>query len=561
MSLTIPLIFALIGISLAPIVVSDVFGHGLGGDVAPPISFEGMQVTVSTQLDPSDITVGEVSSANMQVRFFDQLTDQNLDQVTFRVEVWRSGDLLARNLFFDLDGELNIEIRPIYNCTESEPWRCTTYGGSEHPSAAGALFVQGEGRPTITGPIFDKGGLYNIRVDIEGASSPRTLIAQLLRYDTFVSVAQEQDFFIQTAQAQEIPVIVKTYYDDVDNFKFDNSDNSISFDMVFDWTPDYIDLVQVVHEEIRVPKSFVPYAEGKQFKGYVDGIEVDKRILLLDPYSYEDTNVVHFLVTGSELKRINDEKGSSHYDKKTIEFELVPQSEVRRNTVPFFLVDTETFESVGTNVNISWESTYGVNEEIPFEFAFFDDDGNLIKDIRYGFSLIDENDNELFKNTGDDEQNPGIVASEGIDIQGILIPTEGQFRIDVLVYGTGITYDSTFSGIGSGLIELGPGAPKPTSPDQKPSEEISIPSWIKNNAGWWSTEQIDDESFVQGIQYLIKEGIMKIPPTSQETGTELDEIPDWIRNNARWWADGQITDNDFVQGIQYLIQQGIMKIA
>ena len=39
------------------------------------------------------------------------------------------------------------------------------------------------------------------------------------------------------------------------------------FDMPFDWSPDYVDLVQVVHEEVRVPKTFTPYAEGKQFKG------------------------------------------------------------------------------------------------------------------------------------------------------------------------------------------------------------------------------------------------------------------------------------------------------
>ncbi len=37
-----------------------------------------------------------------------------------------------------------------------------------------------------------------------------------------------------------------------------------------------------------------------------------------------------------------------------------------------------------------------------------------------------------------------------------------------------------------------------------------VPSWIKNNAGWWAEGTIDDDSFVQGIQFLIKEGIMKI---------------------------------------------------
>ena len=41
-------------------------------------------------------------------------------------------------------------------------------------------------------------------------------------------------------------------------------------------------------------------------------------------------------------------------------------------------------------------------------------------------------------------------------------------------------------------------------------EQTSIPIWIKNNAGWWATDQIDDSAFLQGIQYLIKEGIIVI---------------------------------------------------
>ena len=298
------LFITIIGIFTIPAILPDAFGHGLGGDQAEPLSFGDMEVTVRTELDPSDITVGNVDSANMQIRFFDTLTDKNLDKVTYRVEVWQSGELLARNLYYDLDGTLDVEIRPKAGCDGNNLWECTIYGGSEHVSAPGALFVQGEActgdnldtcaRPTITGPIFVKGGLYNIRVDIEGATSPRTVVANLLSYDTFVSIAQEQNFFIQTANAEEIPIIVKTYYDDVDNFKFDQSDNSISFDMPFDWSPDYVNLVQVVHEEVRVPKTFTPYAEGKQFKGYVNGVEIDQRALLNDPYSYDDTNIVHF---------------------------------------------------------------------------------------------------------------------------------------------------------------------------------------------------------------------------------------------------------------------------
>ncbi|PIN97840.1 MAG: peptidase, partial [Nitrosopumilus sp. CG10_big_fil_rev_8_21_14_0_10_33_7] len=53
---------------------------------------------------------------------------------------------------------------------------------------------------------------------------------------------------------------------------------------------------------------------------------------------------------------------------------------------------------------------------------------------------------------------------------------------------------------------------------------------------------------------------MKIPSTTQGTGTGPNQIPSWIKNNAGWWADGSIDDNSFVQGIQFLIKEGIMKI-
>jgi len=93
------------------------------------------------------------------------------------------------------------------------------------------------------------------------------------------------------------------------------------------------------------------------------------------------------------------------------------------------------------------------------------------------------------------------------------------------------------------------------------SNMSEIPSWIKNNAGWWADGSIDDASFVQGIQFLVQEGFMKIPVTQQGSGSGSNEIPSWIKNNAGWWADGSIDDASFVQGIQFLVQEGFMKIT
>ena len=52
------------------------------------------------------------------------------------------------------------------------------------------------------------------------------------------------------------------------------------------------------------------------------------------------------------------------------------------------------------------------------------------------------------------------------------------------------------------------------------SAQVVIPDWIKNNAGWWADGQIDDNAFVSGIQWIISNGIMTIPPTEpRETGS------------------------------------------
>jgi len=87
-----------------------------------------------------------------------------------------------------------------------------------------------------------------------------------------------------------------------------------------------------------------------------------------------------------------------------------------------------------------------------------------------------------------------------------------------------------------------------------------IPEWIKKNAEWWAQGAIGDSDFVSGLQFLIKEGIMKIPTTTQGTGSGSNEIPEWIKKNAEWWAQGAIGDSDFVSGIQFLIKEGIMTI-
>ena len=104
----------------------------------------------------------------------------------------------------------------------------------------------------------------------------------------------------------------------------------------------------------------------------------------------------------------------------------------------------------------------------------------------------------------------------------------------------------------------------PYTPTEKPKglekEYISsIPEWVKQIAGWWAEEQLEDSEFISALLYLIDNKIIKIPPTETQKITD-EKIPEWIKNNAGWWAEGIIDNDSFVQGVQYMVENGVISI-
>jgi type VI protein secretion system component Hcp len=92
------------------------------------------------------------------------------------------------------------------------------------------------------------------------------------------------------------------------------------------------------------------------------------------------------------------------------------------------------------------------------------------------------------------------------------------------------------------------------------SDTNEIPGWIKNNAKWFADGSIGESDFTKGIEYMIKEKIMKIENLPDTSSTSETKVPEWIKNNAKWWSEGQIDDSTFVQGIAYLVEHGIIRV-
>ena len=87
-----------------------------------------------------------------------------------------------------------------------------------------------------------------------------------------------------------------------------------------------------------------------------------------------------------------------------------------------------------------------------------------------------------------------------------------------------------------------------------------VPAWVKNNAGWWADGTISESEFISGVEFLITDRIIEVPPTTVSSETS-DGVPAWVKNNAGWWADGIITDGEFVNGIQHLIKSGLISVS
>jgi len=92
---------------------------------------------------------------------------------------------------------------------------------------------------------------------------------------------------------------------------------------------------------------------------------------------------------------------------------------------------------------------------------------------------------------------------------------------------------------------------------------VELPDWIKNNAAWWSAGMIKDSDFGSGIEFMIKEKLVQIPLVESEeekSSFSVGAIPDWVKLNAKWWSQGELTDDEFTKAIEFLVKEGIIKI-
>ena len=544
-------------------------GDGLTQENLPPATFGNRQAALFIKINPPILTKDTVGDTFLELKLFDSKTQDPIKHTTFAVETWKDDKLLLRSSFHTHSGDLVLKIKP----TKVDVNQVVVFGDQleQLPNTWTAF---GD-KIDVKAPVLLESGLYHFKISVVGVDYDQNIFAEkdIKTFDSWLSVGdisnQKIDYNGKSYDATMI-----SYYDTIGNFKFDSSKKAISFSMPFNWDTNRIQGQNIfVHQELRIPKAFKDFADSTAFQGSVNGVPTVGRMLILDPYSIEGTSILHFLVNKDDILNIAKKIPSG---TKTMDFEVSPTIAVPKTSYDVKL-------SSGAKANISFDSNLGSSDTIPIHFTFFDKDGKILKYVRYIYAIDDSSGKNLVTNLGPDPQKIGIFTTEGIDVQDYKFSKDGSYVIHLGIISHGLDEQTVFAtqSPSSTTINIGKGGQVPPTQQTCPadqvlkdgkcvantkptdtapkSSDVVIPSWIKNNAKYWSGNKITDKDFVNGIQYLIKQKVIKIPDTKKE-GTTSTAIPSWVKNTAGFWADGKTSDSDFVKGIQYLIKSGIIKI-
>ena len=498
----------------------NVYGHGLGSETFPPVELDGNLVTLEVSSSQSDPDTDDDQQISISLIDFDSKI--TLRDVTFLIKSERGDKFLFEREFKADSGFI------VFNFV-SEETDSIIIEEEKGGDLFGSLLGLESRMVHVKGPKLSDGGLYKFDVSILTAGDYSNKLEDPLVFNSGISIAQttKHDFVDPNFGEQNISVI--TYYDEISNFEYNPNSKEISYSMPFEWSESNINQTSVVHEELVIPKTFGDLLVSG-FTMYINDVKLSEDVVNIDDF-FSDGRVVHFIVYQKELMNVFQ----SNPSQNGMNFVIKPdRDDVHLSSV----TDNGQFR-----ILVSWEPEdlkSGLNAKIIFDITDIFLKNRPVA-TNYEFSMT-QNDRVIFEQSG-----ISTDSKDGHNVAEFMIPDD----VAGIVHLNFKNLDN--NNLAQSII------PVVVNRVTNQNAEISIPEWIRNNALWWSQQQIDDNTFIQGIEYLIKNEIIVIPQTQQET-LESQEIPSWIRNNAEWWAEGQIDDETFVQGLEFLIQKGIISV-
>ena len=417
--------------------IQDVLADGLFEENLPPASVGDREASLYTKISPQILTADSKKNAFFELRLFDAKTDETIQHVSYFITVEKDGKLLMRDLFHSHQGSLKLKINPSNSKT-------VNVFGSTEPFLGG--WTSETGDITINGPLLLEGGLYHFSIEIFGIDYDRNIFKpeNAPRFDSWLSVGDVyRDDLMDEGKKYNVTVI--SYYDRIQDFKYNPDESNMSWIMPFNWDLERIQKNNIfVHEEIKLPKTFTKFSEANSFKALVNGNPLIGRSIALDPFTEEKNFIVHLLLNKADIIKIAQKLNNTN--DKIMTFNLSPAEQKLVETTSEVVSDRG-----GILVQFTWMDKIISNQDTNLQLRFSDalSTEEINGDIKYDIIVYDKSGNKIVTKLD-------LIAQNATDSQVIKFPSKGIYQMELnikgITYPDSTTPDETRNGIARGTV-------------------------------------------------------------------------------------------------------------
>ena len=269
------------------------YAHGLGNDVGVPIGIGDKQVTVTGRINPASVPVDTSITPSLLIRAYDQNRNDTINGINYNLVIEVRNETLLEQRFRSSDGYIMATLVPDENVQRGQVI------GQESATPEDQIEVSQSAPVELRSKVLASGGLYHLRVTVE-KSSPGIDLQNDINFDLYISIAYSLNFTTETPDGDR-NIVVKTYYDLVDELNYQNG--TILFSMPFDWDPDYVSQVPFLHMEVRFPRS-IEALQTNSYIGSLNGASLPTTSIQIDDYASEENRIVHFVIPNNRLGKI-----------------------------------------------------------------------------------------------------------------------------------------------------------------------------------------------------------------------------------------------------------------
>jgi hypothetical protein len=459
------------------------YADGLTQENLPPASVGNRKASLFVKVNPPILTTDNRQDAYMQFRLFDANNNKTIQHVTYEITVTRgttetssiNRKPLLRDFFHAHNGLLTLKVQPSNGTL-------TIYG--EQDPFQNAWVADPGGTVNIKGPVLLEGGLYHFHIEIFGIDNDRNIFIpeNAPKFDSYLSVG---DVYRNNwnYQNQVYNTTLISYYDKINNLSFDPGKKLFSWTMPFNWNLSRIEQQPIfVHEEIRLPKSWKGFGDSPRFNATVNGQTLSGRSLAIDPFSFPDAMVVHYLINKndviklaqeqeqqpqklSNIRNANSTNNSNTSNNGTSSTSSTSSNSNNQGLMKFVLLapganvqqQITTSSDLVTNTGgihaaISWSpNPLKPQTQSTVNISFYDPvTSNPLSsnDVKYDMTILDKNSHPVIT-----KQN--LVAKNATDTQVVTFPSNDIYQVQLDIkqlLKAGQTPDLTRNGTARGYV-------------------------------------------------------------------------------------------------------------